>query len=576
MRKEVSTGSFVVVLIAMAVILLTSVHAAPPFCGDGNCIGTETCGSCPEDCGVCPPTIYKTEGAPEPIKLIPKTPDTGDFVKKGILSILTEAYEGNSLNPYIDIRAESDLFETVPLVNNFGGAGRGVYGASVTIDTALEKGEYSIFIMGEKETYDQEEIRITFDPTIYLNTSIKNNYFKGERIKFEGYLTYFDGNPVENATVSISAAGKNFSVAKEVISYPTGWFKDDYLVSFAEPDGLWDINIQAVDNDGNKGAAEFKTGVSTPEGVAFYLVTFLSPFKGSEFRRGEYVPVTVKIEEEGKLVKNANVNMRTPRGDVLTLKELAPATYGAEYGILPNDPLGEWYIAVEATKTLDNITKAGGNRIPINVRSALLNLIVLNPTSSSFFTGQKINIRTSLAYTDGTSVENAFVKMNIGNNSVILIEDKDRIYSGSYLFTEKDAKTGFIKFAASDEYGNGIELPEKPIRVDVIGGFELTLRLFYHNVLMRYWYVFAAIIILIIAATKPMWYVKYLGLRLKSLDAAEKRNLEAEKNLQRKYFKKYAMPRESYDKMMLRRKERASDLEEKKNKVQKILSKQKK
>src|SRR5258708_24500952 len=26
-----------------------------PYCGDGACNGVETCGTCPEDCGPCPP-----------------------------------------------------------------------------------------------------------------------------------------------------------------------------------------------------------------------------------------------------------------------------------------------------------------------------------------------------------------------------------------------------------------------------------------------------------------------------------------------------------------------------------------
>ena len=30
--------------------------ACPPACGDGSCNGTETCSTCPADCGACPPT----------------------------------------------------------------------------------------------------------------------------------------------------------------------------------------------------------------------------------------------------------------------------------------------------------------------------------------------------------------------------------------------------------------------------------------------------------------------------------------------------------------------------------------
>ena len=30
------------------------------YCGDGVCNGTETCSTCPQDCGICPPTLYFT------------------------------------------------------------------------------------------------------------------------------------------------------------------------------------------------------------------------------------------------------------------------------------------------------------------------------------------------------------------------------------------------------------------------------------------------------------------------------------------------------------------------------------
>ncbi|MFZ2603749.1 MAG: dockerin type I repeat-containing protein, partial [Candidatus Omnitrophota bacterium] len=29
------------------------VPSLPPSCGDGSCNGTETCSSCPQDCGTC-------------------------------------------------------------------------------------------------------------------------------------------------------------------------------------------------------------------------------------------------------------------------------------------------------------------------------------------------------------------------------------------------------------------------------------------------------------------------------------------------------------------------------------------
>jgi len=38
-------------------IFMFTISSTPtPVCGDGTCNGTETCSSCPADCGACPPT----------------------------------------------------------------------------------------------------------------------------------------------------------------------------------------------------------------------------------------------------------------------------------------------------------------------------------------------------------------------------------------------------------------------------------------------------------------------------------------------------------------------------------------
>src|SRR5271154_603463 len=36
-------------------VLPTPDLSPPPYCGDGLCADTETCSSCPTDCGECPP-----------------------------------------------------------------------------------------------------------------------------------------------------------------------------------------------------------------------------------------------------------------------------------------------------------------------------------------------------------------------------------------------------------------------------------------------------------------------------------------------------------------------------------------
>lgn len=56
----------------------------------------------------------------------------------------------------------------------------------------------------------------------------------------------------------------------------------------------------------------------------------------------------------------------------------------------------------------------------------------------------------------------------------------------------------------------------------------------------------------------------------------EKRVLEMEKDIQRKYFKHHSITREDYDKLMLKYQERASDLKEKRLMLSKKLGRKEK
>ena len=149
-------------------------------------------------------------------------------------------------------------------------------------------------------------------------------------------------------------------------------------------------------------------------------------------------------------------------------------------------------------------------------------------------------------------------------------------YSAFYLFTEKDVKAASLQLSASDIYGNSVVLTPKSIEVEQIGKYELKLRLFYYNILARYWYLFVFGVILIILITGPLWHRAYLKRSLKKAIENETRVIEMEKDIQRKYFKHHSITREDYDKLMLKYRERASDLKEKRLLLSKKLGRKEK
>jgi len=522
-------------------------------------------------------------GIQKVVGVIARDPENLETLKRGTHLFLTQVYYVGKPSNDAKVTAESNLFGKLnfPLrktVARYSISDDGFYGLNITIGKNVTKGRYKILYKAEQNNqYDEFAILVNIDPELRINVSLNKTYFKGQNLEISGFIHDFNGTPQENVSATISASHEGVLIFKKGVSiYKSGFFQYILPISFGEPDGIWDIKIEVMDKDGNEGNLNLKTNVLTPTGVAYYTVTFLSPLANGEFKRGSIVPLTVEIKEGEKLIENMSVDFINPRAEITSLQEVAPGTYTAEYKLKLDDPLGKWYIAVQAVKTINNITKAGGTKIPVVIWPATLNLALVEPKKTDFFTGLQTEIKVELSYSDGTKTEKADVFAAIGNETIQLIETGLGEYSAFYVFTEKDVKAASLQLSASDIYRNSVALSPKAIEVEQIGKYELKLRLFYYNILARYWYLFILGVILVILITEPLWHRTYLKRSLKMAIENEKRVIEIEKDIQRKYFKHHSITREDYDKLMLKYRERTSDLKEKRLLLSKKLGRKEK
>lgn len=526
-------------------------------------------------------------GAPTPIVIIPVSPLGGDTIKKGVLTIVVKGFRGLNPESDMDIMATSDLFGMMTLLNNFEQRGSGVYGANVTLEKSLEKGVYAITLRGQKGSiFTERRLLITLDPTITISTSSKESYFQGERMFYEGSMQYFDGSSARNVSLEASFFAPNFFFTKNSSTDEWGTFAISYPISFAEPEGAWDVRLRARDSDGNAGEIILKTKVAMPEGVVFYMVSFLSPFKDAEFKRGSVVPITVEVKDESRLLEKATVEFKDPRGELLRLPEVRPGIYAVESPIPRDAPLGVWQLSTQALKTVDGITQAGGNRLAVNILPATIQLTLLQPTNFEFFAGQQIPLKARASYSDGSPVEKAILSVLIGNQTIPLLETDPGLYESTYLFSAADAAVAGLAFlpgekiisgqlavSAADVYGNRAALSPKAITLRLVGKAELALRLFYYTVVVRYWYLFAAGFLVIALITSPVLYHAHLHSSLKKTVMGEARLIEMQRDLQRKYFKHHTLSRTDYEKLMLEYREKSFGLKEKKLELQEKIGK---
>src|SRR3989344_7530397 len=272
MRKKVYRARVALVFILIILITLPVFSsAAPAVCGDGSCHPSESCSSCSADCGACPPsggggggtttttTTTTGGGGVTSVTVSIETPEDGETIKRGVLTIVVKGYRGTNPETDMIVTATSDLFGEISLVNNFEQRGSGVYGTNVTINKDVKKGNYVILVHGRRESaVDEHQILVTLDPTINVATSIKDSYFKGDRIFFEGEAKYFDGSLAKNSSMEIAIfAPGDYFFNISTASDQNGKFAVSYPISFAEPEGNWDIRITAKDKDGNEGSKQY-------------------------------------------------------------------------------------------------------------------------------------------------------------------------------------------------------------------------------------------------------------------------------------------------------------------------------
>ena len=476
---------------------------------------------------------------------------------------------GISLENTIKVTIKSDLFGEKNLKFNFENKGIGIYGANITIGKDIPEENYVIAIRGEKSFgFDEQRISVRLDPKIYINvSSLQKSYENDDRIILQGTAKYFDGAPAINQSAELRISAADFYTIKKFKTDDNGFFNESFLISFAEPQGRWSLMVNVFDKYDNEGDLQFKTDVQIPAGVAYYKVSFFSPLEHSEFKRGSSIPITVQITDEGNLVTKAIVSAKSPFNEELALREVKPGIYSTEYYISINDPLGDWQIPVQAIFTENNITKAGGMRLPITIRSAEIKGVLTSPRGDDFFSGQKIKFKAELNYPDNSPVKSAEVAVVLGNKSIQLNEKETGVYSANYLLTKADLGATSISLQINDAFGNSITTQPRAIGVREISKAGLYLRLFYYNFIVRFWYIYIVLIILVVIVTKPLWLSKYLNYRLEQILNSGKRTTEMLKDTQRKYFKEHLINKNQYEQIILKYTEKASDLKEKNNKI---------
>jgi len=546
-------------------------------CGNGLCEAGETCINCETDCGSC------SEGV---LTVALREPVNRDILKRGTHLMKVAAFIGTSYTSNARINVNSPLFEKELSLyddykHNDEGLNDGVYANYFTIKEGLAPGEYPITITAQKpEVKAEETIKVTLDPVLRINFSeLKDSYVQGERIVLDAIVNDHK-SPVANTTIMITITNsEGVYLNKSYITNADGKISDYFLLSFIDSDGEWNVKIKAEDKDGNMGEFEKKIIVGIPEGVLYYKIDFLSPVKGTSYSRGESVPITIEVSEEGKVVKAAKVIFKTPNGKNLNMTESEDGIYSANYKINFNDPIGLWTLSVQAIRKIAEKTRAGASKIPLQITQSRISIEVIEPVIDNAFTGQKLDYRIKATYPNGDEVTQADLSLILSNgDSVEFKEIEKGVYVTKYLIGKEDGVLS-AKIVAKELEG---DLVQEPIIVIVKKRtlFEYYLAYAYNNFLRPYWWIILSSLMFIFVVTWPLTKRKYYKFRInrakKQMRNISKTKIETEKD----YFDKGNISKEDYKKLIQILNEKlskAKDIQKlSENKLKKAMKKRKK
>jgi hypothetical protein len=412
---------------------------------------------------------------------------------------------------------------------------------TVSVGTDAKGGSFLYRIVGSGGG-KTSEIHVRIDVNVGLILTLatdKENYQKGETIRISGTAKDPRGENVENGTATIKLVYDNSVIQENSVSIENGIYAFDYPIWHGDPDGIWAVTVEAVDNLKNTATETVYITVRTPPGVAYYTVVIESPMGVITRTWGDLIEFSVRVTDDGVPVEGATVFFDAPTGERIYLSEVPgfPGYYTVAYTLRwdSKDDLGTWTVRINVEKI-----KSGGAVTGIIIREANLVVSLLSP-KDRVEVGETAWIRVKVTYPDGTPVEDATLRVVTPAGVELTLEyEGNGIYSKAYKFTSRDVGTWNIQVGGEDLYGNTISL-EGQIEVARMGILRT---------LTTYWWASLPILVALGGISAYLGRRTILVRKLKRVRKEIREIPKLKREVMIKYFKEGSIERDTYDELM--------------------------
>jgi len=424
-------------------------------CGDGICEEDETSTNCPTDCHIKIEIQQPTEsesfsrGDSIPIRVKLETPKGSD-VQDAIVTVDTGLLGYGNLTLYDD-GEHGDAY-----------AGDAIYGRSVTIGSQTAAGTYNLTVTATKWGGTSIEISsFIIDPILQSDASIPNDtYDKGYDILISGSVSSLQNIERGNMSLKLYMIKDDWVFVTDISTDTNADFYYTYPIFFSDPEGTWTILINGTDEYNNTLEKILYVDIITPTQVLYYYVQYSAP-PTTSYERGNEVKLSVYVRRGDTLITEANVSFRDPSGNRRYMTEVSDGVYEDSFFILLNATLGNWILAIQATKYENETLQAGTSETThVQVEPMLFKYSLVEPTRSQFTAGETIDMIIIVKYENDTPLSGAIVTTETPSGSLIVFneQDVDGYYSASYTPSNIENGSWTMAILAQDVYGNYIEV----------------------------------------------------------------------------------------------------------------------
>ena len=494
----------------------------PNFCGNRQCDGGETFANCPSDC------------APDAVSIELLEFDNNKTYMRGdslFVKVLVNSEEG----PLPDASVYATGFFGVAQFfddgkNDDDKKDDGIYAVSIIVPSDAFEGQKSVNVVAEKSNVKKTiKIKPTVKTTLDVTLNLRQERFSlGDQIFGEGKIEK-NGEPFEgDLNVTLAYEGVVL-VDSAAASGESGLYSFSYRTSLIDPPGIWDLNLNIVDESGNEGRVFRELDVFEEIIASYYSIDFEEP-TSRIFNRGDFAQFLVSVKgRNGVLVTGADVILSVPGQLPVKLKEISYGKYTYSYKIPFDFPVGEQVVSVAASTEEDGDLFSGADTFVIIVDKTEIRVEMSKPEKRLVSLGDLVEFEFLARYPDTSLVSKAIFDLRIDGEIVEVNEFVKGDYTASYFVDGKNGEKAVILLSVSDPHGNkGVFESELAINTD----FDLVHLILRDNLLT----LLVGTMLLVSLAAGVLYFKKFAKGR--GLEARREELKKIMKDLKKEYYGK--------------------------------------